>query len=177
RGRNKAMGRVVWMVDPNGGRLPATFRLASLHLCALALIQLRFRGSFVPTTLRGEGDGQSAEILHACALNLNFSPERGSVSRSTSAVYGSQTNHQACLPKPGRREALVHRHAAAAHRAALQHTLPAGQACGEKSRLVHDRNQMAKLAVDVFGPGDGVCDFCTQEFTETLAEPMHRHLQ
>jgi len=97
------------------------------------------------------------------------------VSRSTSAVYGSQTNHQVCLPKPRGRQALVHRHAAAAHRAALQHTLPAGQACGEKSRLVHDRNQMAKLAVDVFGPGDCVCDFCSQEFSETLAEPVHRH--
>ena len=108
RGRKNAMGRVVWMVHPNGGRLPATFRLASLHLCALALIQLRFRGSFVPTTLRGEGYRQSAEILHAFSLNLNFSPERGSVSRSTSAVYGSQTNHQACLPKPRRRQALVH---------------------------------------------------------------------
>src|SRR6266404_1081432 len=28
----------------------------------------------------------------------------------------------------------------------------------------HNRDQMAKFAIDVFRPGDRVCDFCPQEF-------------
>ena len=34
---------------------------------------------------------------------------------------------------------------------------------------------MAKLPVDVFGPGNGVSDLCAQQFAETLPEPVHRH--
>ena len=34
---------------------------------------------------------------------------------------------------------------------------------------------MSQFVIDVFRPGDRVCDFRTQEFTETLAEPVHRH--
>src|SRR5436190_21195183 len=34
---------------------------------------------------------------------------------------------------------------------------------------------MAKLAIDVFRPGNRVRDFRAQELSETLAEPMHRH--
>jgi hypothetical protein len=36
-------------------------------------------------------------------------------------------------------------------------------------------DKMAKLAVDVFRPGDGVGDLGAQQFAETLPEPMHRH--
>ena len=34
---------------------------------------------------------------------------------------------------------------------------------------------MSQFAVDVFRRGDRVCDFRPQEFSETLAEPVHRH--
>ena len=34
---------------------------------------------------------------------------------------------------------------------------------------------MSQFAVDVLWPGNRVCDFGPQKFTETLAEPMHRH--
>src|SRR5437879_1661435 len=34
---------------------------------------------------------------------------------------------------------------------------------------------MAKLAVDVFRPDDGLGDFCPQEFAEAPPEPMHRY--
>ena len=38
-----------------------------------------------------------------------------------------------------------------------------------------DADQITQFVIDVFRPGDRVCDFCTQEFSETLAEPVHRH--
>jgi len=34
---------------------------------------------------------------------------------------------------------------------------------------------MSQFVIDVFRPGDRVCDFRTQDLSETLAEPMHRH--
>ena len=34
---------------------------------------------------------------------------------------------------------------------------------------------MSQFVINVFRPGNRVCDFCPQEFSETLAEPMHRH--